>query len=280
MMQKILQVSIMASAVVLLVACQSSGPKSGQDTYATTTDPSQLLGPASRPQLQGTEVTARSQAEAHTALALGYYERGQFEVALEELDLAKGLDSSYAMTYNGYGLVYAHMREDVKARSNFEQAVRLDPGNPEIRHNWGWFLCTSGSPRESLTEFDRVLADPLYKSAEVASTNAGRCALVAGDIERGRNYLLNALKVKPNYAPAAYTLADIAYRQGDYTNARNYIKMSMQTPTPTPAALYLGACIERRLGDKQAEDSYVLQLRNRYPKAPQAERILSPGACS
>ncbi len=280
-MRNLLCFFMVAGAALLLAACQSSGSKSGQDAaYASTTDPSQLLGATPRPQLLGTEITARSQAEAHTALALGYYERGQFEVALEELDIAKGLDSSYAMIYNGYGLVYAYMKEDGKARSSFEQAIRLEPNNPEIRHNWGWFLCTSGFPGESLAEFNRVLADPLYKSPEIANTNAGRCALVAGDKDAARNYLLNALKAKPNYAPAAHTLADVYYRQGDYANARNYIRMSMQTPSPTPAALYLGACIERRLGDKQAEDSYVLQLRNRYPKAPQTQKILSAEACS
>ncbi|MDR1530172.1 MAG: type IV pilus biogenesis/stability protein PilW [Burkholderiales bacterium] len=266
---------------IFLIGCAGTGQpiRSEEGGFPTTTDNSQLLGPSARPSLQPTIVSPRSRAEAHTALALGYYERRQFDIALEELDLAKGIDSNYAMIYNGYGLVYSYMNEDAKARGNFEQAIRLDPNNSEIRHNWGWFLCTSGHPRESLAEFDRVAADPLYKTPEISYTNAGRCALGAGDIEAARGYLQQALRIKPNYAPAAYTLADIAYRQGDYNGARSFMRMVMQSPTPAADALYLGACIERRMNDRQAEESYILQLRNRYPQARQTQKILGSESC-
>ena len=45
----------------------------------------------------------------------------------------------------------------------------------------------------------------------------------------------------------------------------------MQQPTPPPEALYLGMCIERKLGDRIAEASYVSQLRNRYPDSRRSE---------
>jgi Tfp pilus assembly protein PilF len=32
-------------------------------------------------------------------------------------------------------------------------------------------------------------------------------------------------------------------------------------------------CVERKLGDRQAELSYVSQLRNRYPDAPETKAI-------
>jgi Tfp pilus assembly protein PilF len=43
--------------------------------------------------------------------------------------------------------------------------------------------------------------------------------------------------------------------------------------SPRPEALYLGMCIEQRLGDRQAELSYVSQLRNRYPDAAETKAI-------
>ena len=39
-------------------------------------------------------------AQLHTELAAGYYERGQMEVALEELNLAIKIDPTYAQAYN------------------------------------------------------------------------------------------------------------------------------------------------------------------------------------
>ncbi|MDR0250176.1 MAG: type IV pilus biogenesis/stability protein PilW [Burkholderiales bacterium] len=240
---------------------------------------SQMLQAAQRPQFQNTPVSPRTRAEARTALALGYYERGQFDVALEELDEAKKLDDRYAMIYNGYGLVYSYMREDDRARSNFQRAIELDPNNPEIRHNWGWFLCTSGQARESLAEFNRVALDPLYRTPEIAFTNAGRCALSINDNATARHYLERALRVRPDYVQAAYSLAELSYGEGKFDEARVMMRIIMQTPTPTVDALFLGACVERKLNDKRAEDSYIQQLQNRYPNAEQTQRITTPGSC-
>jgi Tfp pilus assembly protein PilF len=41
--------------------------------------------------------------------------------------------------------------------------------------------------------------------------------------------------------------------------------------------LYLGMCVERKLGDTQAELSYVSQMRNRYPDAAETRAIASEG---
>ncbi|MCL2297613.1 MAG: type IV pilus biogenesis/stability protein PilW [Proteobacteria bacterium] len=271
MMASLSRLSIPTLAVLTLAACAGFPPP--------TDESSQTLQAAQRPQFQNAPVSPRTRAEARTALALGYYERGQFDVALEELDEAMKLDNRYAMIYNGYGLVYAYLKEDAKASSNFQRAIELDPNNPEIRHNWGWFLCTSGRARESLAEFNRVALDPLYKTPEIAFTNAGRCALSINDKATARQYLERALSVRPDYPQAAYSLAELNYGEGKFNEARVMMRIIMQTPTPTADALFLGACIERKLNDKRAEDSYILQLQNRFPRAEQAERITRPGSC-
>jgi Tfp pilus assembly protein PilF len=47
----------------------------------------------------------------------------------------------------------------------------------------------------------------------------------------------------------------------------------VQTNNAPPEALRLGMCVERKLGDRQAEMSYTSQLRNRYPDAPETRAI-------
>ena len=49
----------------------------------------------------------------------------------------------------------------------------------------------------------------------------------------------------------------------------------MQQTSPPPEALYLGVCIERKQGDRQAEISYMTQLRNRFPDSPEAKAVAS-----
>jgi type IV pilus assembly protein PilF len=47
------------------------------------------------------------------------------------------------------------------------------------------------------------------------------------------------------------------------------------TSDPTPETLWLGIRIESILGDKDAEASYALLLRQKYPNSDQTKALLS-----
>ena len=175
------------------------------------------------------------------------------DVALEELAEAEALDPSNPRIYNYYGLVYTMLGENAKAESNFQRALALAPEDSEIRHNWGWYLCSNERPRESIPEFEIALRNPLYRTPEIALTNAGRCSAAFGDIASAESYYRRALARSPSNAPAAYGLALLAFRAGKLDEARGWMKLLAQQPAPAPEALYLGMCIERKAGDRAAE---------------------------
>jgi len=52
----------------------------------------------------------------------------------------------------------------------------------------------------------------------------------------------------------------------------------MRQASPSPQALYLGVCIERKQGDREAERSYESQLKNRWPDSPEA-KAAAGGTC-
>lgn len=212
-------------------------------------------------------------AKLHTELGAGYYERGQMDVALDELNLALKIDPNYAQAYNISGLVYATLGNDSKAEQSFTRALQLAPNDAETLHNWGWFLCTHQRQRESLAQFEAALRDPLYKTPEIALVNAGRCAQSIGDESAAQSYFRRALATQPGNPLASLGLAQIAYNAHQYDEARRWMRGVMLTTNPPPEGLRLGVCIERRLGDHQAELSYISQLKNRYPNAPEAKAI-------
>jgi len=246
-------------ALILLAACSSKPPTPEPVTVVPTTPP-QKAPPQVRAQL-------------HTDLAAGYYERGQMSVALEEVGQATKADPNYAPAYNISGLVYAYLGDDRKAEQSFAQALQLAPNDSDIRHNWGWYLCTHRRERESLAEFDAAVRNPLYKTPEVALVNAGRCAQAIGDDVAAESYFRRALAAQPGNPLASLGLAQLSYKTHRYDEARSWMKGVMQMTNPPPDALRLGACIERRLGDHQAELSYISQLQNRYPEAPETKAI-------
>jgi len=241
-------------------------------------EPAQPGIPDPLPAVKTPEVSPAKRAQIHTDLGAGYYERGQMQVALDELNESVKLDPNIAKTYNIYGLIYTMLRDDAKAEQNFKRALALDPKDPDIRANWGWYLCTHDQVRESLPEFDMAISDPLHKSPEAALINAGRCSATIGEVRRAETYYRRALSMQPNNFNAAFGMATIKYKEARYDEARAFMKIAMQQPNASSEALYLGMCIERALRDQEAEASYVTQLRNRYPDSPEA-RALSKGIC-
>jgi len=255
------------TAVAALAGCESTS--SSKQAAAPAPPP-----PPPPPQ----EAPAPYRAQLHTEIAAGFYERGQMDVALQELAEAAKLDPRNARIYNVYGLVYAMIGRDADAQQNFLRAIELAPNDSDIRQNWGWYLCTHGRAKESIQEFELAVRNPLYKTPDVSLLNAGKCSVEIGDNARAEEFFKRALSINPNNVAAAYNLSLLNYRLARLNEARALMKRVMQQAAPPPDALYLGMCIERKLGDRSSEASYVSQLRNRYPESAEAKAI-PPGAC-
>ena len=107
------------------------------------------------------------------------------DIAIKELNESVKLEPNNAKTYNIYGLVYTVLGENAKAEQSFARALALAPQDSEARQNWGWYLCTHERVKESIPEFERAVANPLYKTPEIPLINAGRCSAMIGDDRRG-----------------------------------------------------------------------------------------------
>jgi type IV pilus assembly protein PilF len=71
-------------------------------------------------------------------------------------------------------------------------------------------------------------------------------------------------------------MAEINFARGDYAGAKTYLTRLTQVVVPNAEVLWLGVRVERRLGDRNSEASYALQLRNRFPESKEA-RALAAG---
>jgi type IV pilus assembly protein PilF len=268
-LRRVAAAAALSALVALLGACastQSSNP------------PAPPRAPDPPPPIKPPEVSPKDRAALHADLGAGYYERGRMDVAIEELTEAATLDPTNPRIYNYFGLVYAMLGENPKAEQNFQRALSLAPEDSDVRHNWGWYLCSNERPRESIPEFEIALRNPFYKTPEVALTNAGRCSAAFGDIAGAETFYRRALARSPANAPALYGLALLAFKGGRLEEARGYTRRLAQLPAPAPEALYLGMCVERKAGDKAAETLYVAQLRNRYPDSAEAKAVTT-GLC-
>lgn len=219
---------------------------------------------------------ARTRAKIHTELGAMYFQDGNMAVALEELKIALEADSSYAPAYNVRGLVHTYLREMGDAETDFGQALKLAPNDPEVNNNYGWFLCQNGKERQSISYFLNAVKNPLYSTPDRAYTNAGTCALKAGDMEGAEQYLQQALRLSRDGADVARVqLATLYYRRGTLDEARRQISDVLKRMEPaSPDALWLALRIERKLGNRQAESGFAAQLRSRYPASQEYQEFL------
>ena len=207
----------------------------------------------------------RNRARAHTDLAAAYFERGSMAVALEELRIATAADSSYAPAHSMFGLVYMELKENQLAETSFERALRLSPNDPDINHNFGWFLCNTSREKESVKYFAQALRNPLYATPWRSYSAAGLCSLRTGNTKDAEEFFQRALKLEPDDTRSLLKLGEIRYRQGNTDEARRLVSRHNKLVAPSAESLWLALRIERRLGERVAEQSYAIQLRRRFP---------------
>jgi type IV pilus assembly protein PilF len=223
----------------------------------------------------GEESPDRMRARVHTELAASYFDLGNMPVALEEAKEALRSDANYGPAHNVLGLVYGALKEDRLAEESFQRALRINQFDSDANHNYGQFLCQRGREEEGIQKLLAAVRNPLYQTPERSYVNAGICARRRGDLAGAQDYFQQALKRRPDQPQALYNMADLAYARGDFATARGYLGRLTKVAAPSAEVLWLAVRVERRLGDRNSEASYALQLRKNFPDSKEARALAS-----
>lgn len=208
---------------------------------------------------------ARNRAKLHTELAALYFSRRNMAVALDELRVAQAADPTYAPTHGMFGLVYMELRENPLAEQSFQNGLRLSPQDPDLNHNYAWFLCQTGREADSIRFFLSALRNPLYTTPWRSYSAAGTCSMRSGQIKEAEEFFERALREEPNELASLLQLGQIRYRQSHFEDARKLVARFNKQVEPTPESLWLALRVERKLGERAAEASFATQLRRRHP---------------
>lgn len=223
---------------------------------------------------QAAKGETQARAKAHTELGMLYLQAGNMGVALQEARISVEADPGYAPAHNLMGLIHMSLRETGSAQASFEKAVRLAPGDPDIANNYGFFLCQNGRELEGIQYFLSAVKNPLYKTPARSYTNAGLCFLRLKDDKSADEYFQRAARADGSNAQAFFHLADIAYRRGDYYNAKKHMAELQRISEPEAETLWLAIRIEKKLGDRQAEANFSSQLRRKFAGTPQHQLLM------
>jgi type IV pilus assembly protein PilF len=214
------------------------------------------------------QTPAEKRASIRLQLAVGYFQDGKLEVALDEVKQAIAVNPDYADAYGLRALIYSQMGENALADENFQRALKLAPRNPDLANNYGSFLCQQGRGAQGLPYFESALKNPAYQSPVKALLNAGSCSLKLNNFEAAERYLLDALRYEPDHPTTNANLARVYYERRDYQRAGffiNRVKSSAKLDSLSPEVLWLAVRIDRKTGDKASEASLGTLLRRHHP---------------
>ncbi|MBI3546101.1 MAG: type IV pilus biogenesis/stability protein PilW [Gammaproteobacteria bacterium] len=232
-----------------------------------------LLGCASSAERQEALDKKNKRAETHVMLGANYLQRGQLDVAKEELEKALAESPDNSQANNIMAVLQWRLKNFEQTERLFRRSLSSDPKNSSAHHNYGAFLCEQGKLDEGVQHFDIAVKDQLYPYAAEVYLNAGVCLMKKPAPKAAENYLREALRINPRLPGALYQMAKLSFDAGQSLSARAFIERYFQVGPDSPESLLLAVKTERALKNKNAEASYALRLRNKFPDSPEAGQV-------
>jgi len=219
----------------------------------------------------------RRRARIRLELAANHYQQQNFPLALQEAEQAVKIDPGFGAGHGMLGLVYMAIGDRAKADESFNRAIATDPTDAELNNNYGWYLCRTGRPQESIAYFNKALEDRLYATPAKPLHNAGICANQMGDQASAESYFLRAFQVDPSNAVAMFNLGELYLKKRNLERARFYSERLMNTYQPTAETLWLALRVARAEANQDYTTQLASQLRQRFPNSREAG-LLQRGA--
>jgi type IV pilus assembly protein PilF len=239
----------------------------------TTTTVNGVTVPDARPSAQQAESDPRKRAEIRLQLAASYYQKGQLSIALEEVRRALQADPNYGLAHSMLGLIYLDLGDRREAEASYAQALRLDPNNPEVLNNHGWYLCQTGHERDSIDFFQRAAGNRLYRTPGLAMQNAGLCMLRVQDTGAAEGFLRRSFELDAANPITKYQLARLYLANKQVDRANFYYGLLEKGPNAPAELLWLGLRIARANADLRLERQLADELRRRFPNSAEAAAL-------
>jgi type IV pilus assembly protein PilF len=201
-------------------------------------------------------------------LAAAYFGRGQATDALDQVKLALVAKPDNPAAYSLRGLIYASLGDLATAEQSFRRASELAPHDADLMHNYGWFLCQQKRYPEADAQFARAMAEPAYRAQSRTLLAQGVCQASAGRMPDAERTLSRAYELDPANPAAAYNLAEVLYRGGQYDRALFYIRrVNSKDDLVTAQSLWLSARVQHKLGREDQVREVGVQLHARFAQS-------------
>lgn len=219
------------------------------------------------------EASPDEAAQINYELGSQYLRQGKLKLARERLERAVRQNPKLPGPHMALALIYERTGDTTRADKAYRLALRVAPKDSNAQNTYAVFLCNRGRHEEGQEYFLKAAENPENRSAEVAYSNAGVCALAIPDMTAAELHFRKALQRNPRFGDALLQMASLSYQQQEQLRARAFIERFAAENKMTPEALLLGARIEQSNGNNEGLAEYAMQLRSRYPDSDESRQL-------
>jgi type IV pilus assembly protein PilF len=216
------------------------------------------------------ESEASKRARIRLELAIGYFDKGQTTIALDELKQSINADPNLFEAYNLRGLIYMRLNDSALAEDSFRRALNINSRAATVQHNYGWFLCQQGRIPESIQLFAQALANPAYGDRARTWMAQGLCQMKEGQKGEAEKSLQRAYELDAGNPITGYNLALLMFQRGDFGRSQFYVRRLNNSERANAESLWLGIKVERRLEMPDSVSQLGAQLKKRFPQSREA----------
>ncbi len=165
------------------------------------------------------------------------------------------------VAYSNLGNVLCNQGKYPEAVTNFEEAIRLQPGYIEAYHNLGNCLLKQGRPAEALVRFGQALT--LQPRLAEAHNSMGVALSDQGEYEKAVGHFREALRLRPDFAEAYYNFGNTLASQNKMELAVNSFRQAAALRPDYAEAhhnLGLALMLQRKLGEAEEQFRRTISL--------------------
>lgn len=217
---------------------------------------------------------ADERAKIHADLAGNYLQRGQLDVALEEINKSLDLDKNNKAANYIMALIQVQLNKPENSERYFKKAIKEPDPLPSAQNDYANILCRNGEYEKAEDLYRKLLNNPLYQVKARLLMNVGACFIKQEKYKEAGNALRQSLSINPNSPAALLQMTKVSFITGKPLETRGWYQRYFQLGARGNAEiLYIAYQTEKTLGDKNASASYALKLRSLYPNSSQAKKL-------
>lgn len=214
------------------------------------------------------KVSKVKEVESRVQIALIYMEQNHNAEAIGELERAMKVNPKSARVHEVLALALENVADYKRAQEHFKLMLKYDESYTRGRANYGYYLMRRGEYKEAYKFLEQVTQDIYYPQRASVYQQMAVCARELGRTEEMLSNYQKAIALDGNFAPPLLELAKVEFNNANFPKAQVYFDQYRQKIDQASAeGLLLGIKLARKYQDKSAEASYILALKNLYPRS-------------